>query len=78
MTTWDPVPSRLSCSRTLSAQPASCSTAATRKPPSGGPLVQETSQEHRADSAAELDDAAAPVDDNVVADGHEPSRAHGA
>src|SRR6266540_949969 len=36
----------------------------------------ETAQQPRADSAAELDDPAPPVEDDVVADGREPGRPH--
>ncbi len=39
-------------------------------------LAEQAGQEHRADSAAELDDPAPLVEDNVVADRHEPGRPH--
>ena len=39
-------------------------------------LAEQAGQQHRADSAAELDDPAPPVEDDVVADGREPGRPH--
>jgi hypothetical protein len=39
-------------------------------------LAEQSGEEHRADSAAELDDPAPPIEDDVVADGRESGRPH--
>ena len=50
---------------------------AARRAPVGTSLGQQTGQEHGADAAPELDDAAPFVEDDVVAHEHETGGPHG-